>query len=118
MDLKKMMPVLALALASMVTACGNHCKSLCEDGKDCADATAEDKAVDCDKECTKLDDVSDAADCTDKEDDLLSCENDIDDICKPPANACDTETTALGTCIGTYCAAHPTDSKCTAFTGG
>jgi hypothetical protein len=115
MDLRKLMPVLVLALAGMATACGNKCKSLCEDGKDCADATAAAKAEDCDKNCSDLDDLSDSADCGSQKDDWLSCEDDIDDICKPPANACEKEGTALFTCLGTYCAAHTTDTKCSEF---
>ena len=118
MNLKKMMMVPVLALASLATACGNNCASSCEDGKECADATAEDKAVDCDKFCEDLEELSDAADCSDQFDDLDSCQSDIDDVCKAADDACSKEGEAFGTCIGTYCTAHADDAKCKAFFGG
>src|SRR5688572_29831745 len=51
MNLGKMMLVPVFMLAGLATACGDDCVSACEDGKECADASAEQKAVDCDKQC-------------------------------------------------------------------
>ena len=112
MDLRKMMVVCAVALGGFAVGCGNKCKSSCEDGKDCAGATAEQKATDCGKLCDDMDSLSDAANCSDQYDKLMDCADDHD-ACDD--NACSEEGTAWGTCVVTYCTAHPTDSKCTAF---
>ena len=114
MNLSKMMLVPVFMLAGLATACGNDCVDGCEDKKDCADATAEQKAEDCDKACDDLEELSDSADCSDQFDDLMSCGSDIDDVCKPPENACNTEGEAFFTCITKYCTAHTDDTKCAA----
>lgn len=110
MDLRKMMVVCAVALGGLAVGCGNKCKSSCEDGKKCADATAEQKAADCGKVCDDLDSLSSAASCSDQYDKLMSCADDHD-ACDN--NACGAESAAWITCVGNYCTAHPTDTKCT-----
>src|SRR6185369_7710116 len=66
-------------LAFAITACGNDCKSSCEDGNKCAGVTTK---VDCDKFCDDLEKLADDADCSDKYDDAASCQADKDDQCK------------------------------------
>jgi hypothetical protein len=112
MDLRKMMVVCAVALSGLAVGCGNKCKSSCEDGQKCADATAEEKALDCGKFCDDADSVSDAASCSDQFDKLVDCQDDAD-ACS--ATSCSAQTDAWSTCVGTYCVAHATDAKCTAF---
>jgi hypothetical protein len=110
MNLKKMMVVCALALGGLAVGCGNKCKSLCEDGQKCPGA---DKSIDCGKSCDDLDNVSSAASCDDQKNKLLDCEDGLSDKCNE--TSCASQIEAFGTCVGTYCAAHPTDSSCTAF---
>ena len=112
MNLSKMIPVLVLALAGMATACGNKCKSTCEDAKDCAGA---DKSTDCDKECDDADKNADTQGCSDQYDDVVSCISDLDDICKfDPTKDCLSQETALGACSQKYCTAHASDASCKA----
>jgi len=114
MDLRKMMLVCAVALGGFAVGCGNKCKSSCEDAKDCADATADDKARDCGKSCDDADSLSDAASCSDQYDKLVDCEDDHD-ACD--SNACGTQITTWATCVGGYCATHSSGSKCAALGG-
>jgi hypothetical protein len=112
MDFRKMMVVCAVALGGLAVGCSDKCKSSCEDGKKCANASATEKAVDCGKFCDDIDNVSDAAGCNDQKDKLLDCEDGAD-ACN--STSCSSQGTAWSTCVTTYCTAHPTDSKCTAF---
>src|SRR5687768_18206968 len=82
MNLSKMMLVPVFMLAGLATACGDDCVSSCEDGKECADATAEQKAMDCDKVCEEGEKDAETVGCEDEYDDFVSCYADVDDICK------------------------------------
>lgn len=97
MNFSKLLIVPFLAFA--VTACGNDCKSACEDSNDCAGRTVK---VDCDDFCDKMDKLADDADCNDQYDDYASCESDQDQ-CKADATACATEQAAYSKCLTPYC---------------
>jgi hypothetical protein len=112
MDLSKMMVVCALALGGLALGCSDKCKSACEDQQKCANATAQQKALDCGKFCDDVNNVSDAAKCDDQRDKLLDCE-DGGNACSD--TACASQALAWSTCVGTFCTAHPTDSNCTAI---
>jgi hypothetical protein len=100
-------------LAGLVTGCGDDCVSSCEDGKECSDATAEQKAVDCDKECEDNEKNAETMGCEDEYDDVASCISDLDDICKfNPETDCKTEGTAFFACFTKYCTAHEGDAAC------
>jgi hypothetical protein len=112
MDLSKMMVVCAVALSGLAVGCKDSCKSNCEDTQKCANATALEKATNCDNFCSNVDNVSDSASCNSQKDNLLNCED--------GANACDTNACAAqliawGGCVVTYCNAHSTDSSCVAL---
>jgi hypothetical protein len=112
MNLSKLLVVCAVALGGLAVGCGNKCKSECEDSKKCADATDADKNRDCDKACDDLDKVSDAAKCDSQKDKYFDCEDGKDQCAT--TDSCADQFTAFFTCVGTYCAAHSTDSACTA----
>ncbi len=120
MNLNRMMVVCALALGGLAVGCGDKCKSLCEDGQKCSDASAAVKSEDCGKQCDDLNKVSDAAGCNSQKDSALDCEDGIKDKCSGDTS-CNDKLTAMLTCIVNYCTAHQTDSACTTYasdTGG
>ena len=113
MDLKKMMPVLVLALAGLATACGDKCKSACEDEKKCSTADAATKAQDCTKVCDDASSKADTYGCSSEYDDVVSCVSDLDDVCKfDQTKDCTSETAKYGACAIKYCTAHSTDAAC------
>jgi hypothetical protein len=113
MNLSKMMLVPVFMLAGLATACGDDCVSACEDGKECSDATADEKAADCDKQCEDGEKNAETMGCSDEYDDVVSCVSDLDDICKfNPETDCKTEGTAFFTCFSKYCTAHADDAAC------
>jgi hypothetical protein len=100
------------ALASLVAACGNKCKALCEDTKACKQPSAPAESSDCAEQCDANQSHADSAGCSAQWDDYLDCQDDIDDICNPPPSACSRERDKLDTCAMQYCAAHPGDALC------
>jgi hypothetical protein len=112
MNLSKMMLVPVFMLAGLATACGDDCVSACEDGKECAEASEEQKAADCDKQCEDGEKLAEKMGCEDEYDDLVSCYSDIDDICKPSETDCATEGAAAFACQLKYCTAHEDDADC------
>lgn len=96
MNLRKFTIVPMLAMALFAVGCGADCESMCEDGNECEGA----KSRDCAKECEELEKAVEKAGCEDQFDDLISCQSDVDDICKPPADACKSENSAFGKCMG------------------
>jgi len=99
-------------LAFAITACGNDCKSSCEDGNKCAGVTTK---VDCDKFCDDLEKLADDADCSDKYDDAASCQADKDDQCKADDKSCDSQNAAFGACILPYCMKTEHAAQCSAL---
>ncbi len=95
MNLRKLTIVPMLAMALFAVGCGPDCSSQCEDANECEGATKQD----CDKFCEENEKKVEDKGCEDQYDDVLSCFDDLDDICKPPANACESELTALGKCM-------------------
>src|SRR5688572_24027205 len=81
MNLTKMMLVPAFALGLLTVGCGDDCVSSCEDGKECSNATAEQKAQDCDKLCEDGEKDAETMGCEDEYGDMTSCMSDLDDIC-------------------------------------
>src|SRR5687768_1557521 len=100
MTLRKLTIVPMLAMALFAVGCGPDCESLCEDAKECENATDEQKDMDCAKDCEDGEKLVEEKGCEDQYDDVLSCRGDVDDICKPPADACDSEQEALNKCMG------------------
>ena len=99
-------------LAFAITACGNDCKSACEDSNDCPGVTTK---IDCDKFCDDMDKLADDADCGDEWDDLMSCGSD-QDACKADANACKSENEKFSACLTPYCTKNA--NACLAAIGG
>ena len=107
MNFNKLLIVPFLALA--VTACGNDCKSACEDGNECPGVTTKD---DCDKTCDDAEKFAEDADCSDQYDDAASCMAD-QDVCKADSlAACASEFSAYSKCITPYCMKNPNASGC------
>jgi hypothetical protein len=96
MNLKKITMVPMLAMALFAVGCGADCESLCEDAKECDGAEQD---VDCAKSCEDAQKAAEDAGCEDEYDDVVSCAGDQDDICKPDADACKSESEAFGKCL-------------------
>lgn len=102
----------ALALSLLTLACGADCESLCEDRKDCADASADERARDCSKSCEATEKVEERFGCRSQSDDLIECIANLEELCDPPPDACAVEQAALFQCNRKYCTAHPDDADC------
>ena len=99
MNLKKLTIVPMLAMALFAVGCGDDCVSLCEDAKECEDATDEQKDEDCDKSCEDAQKEAEDAGCEDQYDDFVSCASDVDDICNPDEEACAAEGLKYFACV-------------------
>src|SRR5262245_60417752 len=97
MNLRKFMIVPMFSLALFAVGCGPDCESLCEDANECEGV---EKKADCEKECEEGEKLVEEKGCEDQYDDVISCRGDLDDICKPPADACKSENAALNKCLG------------------
>jgi hypothetical protein len=99
MTLSKLMIVPMFAMALFAVGCGGDCVSLCEDAKDCDDATADDKEADCDKQCEAAEKAAKDAGCEDEYSDAESCLGG-EDACDAEAalKACESELEAYGKC--------------------
>jgi hypothetical protein len=88
---------------------GGDCASLCQDGQagGCTDITG-----DCGEFCAALDDVAPRAGCGGNVDDYIDCLNGGADIC---ALDCESEESAMNTCLLTFCSSKPTDESCLAL---
>jgi hypothetical protein len=109
MNFNKLLIVPFLAFAA--TACGNDCKSICEDTNDCPGVTTK---KDCDDLCDKMETLNDDASCSDQYDDAMSCQADQDDQCKDSGTACEKEGTAWFACIMPYCMNAAHTAQCSA----
>ncbi len=118
MSFKKFLLVPLFAATAALTGCGNDCVSGCEDRQDCADASAEFKAQDCDDLCDKQETLAEDADCSDQYDDAMSCASDVDDVCKAGDDSCAAENTALFACILPYCSDAAHTAQCAAVGAG
>jgi hypothetical protein len=98
--------VFATAAALLGTGCGVNCESLCEDRKQC---DGEDKSVDCAEYSEKTQALVEDANCEDQYDKLTQCTGNQDDICRPDADACRSESVAYTDCMTKYCSSHPED---------
>lgn len=103
----------ALALSLLTLACGADCESLCEERKDCGDATPDERARDCSKSCEAEEAVSERFGCRSQSDDLIDCIANLEELCDPPPDACGVEQSQLYQCTRKYCTAHPDDADCT-----
>jgi hypothetical protein len=86
---------------------GGDCASLCTQAQagSCTAITGN-----CGNFCTALAAVNGPASCTSQYSAYQSCLSMGAAVC---ANDCDSQESALGTCVGTYCYAHATDANCT-----
>jgi hypothetical protein len=100
------------SLSLFTLACGADCESLCEDRKECADASADERARDCDKSCDAEGAVAERFGCRSQSDDLIDCIANLEELCDPPPDACGAEQAALYGCHRRYCTAHPDDADC------
>ena len=98
MNLKKITIVPMLAMALFAVGCGADCESLCEDAKDCDDASDEVKDADCAKSCEDAQKAVEKAGCEDQYDDLISCAGG-EDVCDPDSDACASESKAFTKCM-------------------
>ncbi len=86
------------------------CISLCEQEKACPD-TGTSETVDCNGTCRAFDNLARDGSCTSTWQDYVSCYSRAGACAANPS--CDVN--ALGVCIATYCAEHPTDTDCTSI---
>jgi hypothetical protein len=103
----------AVALSFLTLACGADCESLCEDRKECADASPDERARDCSRSCDAEEKKEERFGCRSQTDDLVDCIAGLDELCDPPPDACAAEQGALYECNRKYCTAHPDDDDCT-----
>jgi hypothetical protein len=103
---------LVLAHAFLALGCGSDCESLCEDRKECPDASPDERARDCESSCDSQQEVADRFGCSVQTDDFLDCVASLEDLCDPPPDACAAEQAAVYQCRRTYCAQHPDDGAC------
>ena len=106
MTWKNLILVPFLALTPVIVGCGADCEDLCEESND----DCEGPDSNCEDSCGDIEELNEKAGCEDKFDEVMSCLDDADDICAE--DQCESETTAWGTCIGTYCAANSTAAEC------
>jgi hypothetical protein len=115
MDLRSLIKACALALAGLAFGCSDKCKSNCEDYKKCADATPDQKATDCGKECDNDQQAVDKANCSSQFDNFNNCESDQKDLCTAPENACSSQREALVNCMAPFCLANPSNATCAEY---
>jgi hypothetical protein len=101
------------SLSLFTLACGADCESLCEDRKECTDASPDERARDCDQSCDAEETVAERFGCRSQVDDLIDCIANLEELCDPSPDACGTEQAALYQCNLRYCSAHPDDADCT-----
>jgi hypothetical protein len=102
----------AAAFSLFILGCGADCESLCEDRKECADASPDERTRDCAKSCEAEEKVEERFGCTPQSDDLVDCFASLEELCDPPPDACSVEQSALFQCNRKYCAEHPDDGDC------
>jgi len=112
MNLKNLALIPALCLLQLVTACGNDCKSGCDDEKKCSGANA---SADCDSFCDKGDSIADDAKCKNQWDDLTSCIADQKNVCQDQETACAAKRDGFFVCVAPYCQASAHTAECTAW---
>ena len=104
-------------LALGVSACGGSgpdCGSYCKDVAAACNLSSLEQL--CVGNCNTDNNAANAAGCSSKMSDVLSCgDSHKSDMCVGTSNVCSAESTALSTCITTYCSANPSNSACTAY---
>jgi hypothetical protein len=98
---------IALVLALILGACGDKsCEELCEEAQagDCTSVNGN-----CGTFCSALDTVEGPSNCADERSTYESCLNGTDAVCD--AN-CDSQESALSSCIQAYCIGHTNDAAC------
>lgn len=103
----------AVALSLLTLACGADCESLCEDRKECADASPDETARDCQKSCEAEETKEERFGCRPQTDDLIDCIASLEELCNPSPDACSSEQSAVYQCNRNYCTEHPDDADCT-----
>ncbi len=103
---------LALTLLGFVSGCGANCESVCEDRKQCPDASPDERTRDCDKSCGDDTARADRFGCTSQNADLVDCFAKLNDLCDPAPSACSGEQARLYQCRQVYCADHPDEVGC------
>jgi hypothetical protein len=98
--------LLAAGIALFGAGCSVDCEELCEERKKC---DGEDKSVNCADYCDDIQGLVEDANCEDQYDKLTQCTGNQDDICRPDADACRSESVAYTDCMSEYCTDHPTE---------
>ncbi|HEV8547718.1 MAG TPA: hypothetical protein VGQ57_01800 [Polyangiaceae bacterium] len=119
MRLMKLFVAVPFLCFAALSGCGPHCEGLCDDAYD-KDCSAPFAHGDCYKACTDAEDMNDDTDkCKDEWDNLLSCLNDLSDICDGVEidtdgkfKKCNSARTDYGTCQAEYCAEHSKRDYC------
>lgn len=86
--------ILIILVALSTVACGPDCTALCEDAKECGDASEE---LDCEERCEDNEKTAEAAGCETQYEDVLSCLDGLDDVCDD--DGCSSESKALQECM-------------------
>jgi hypothetical protein len=94
--------------SSITDANTTACEDLCAKVNKCAGATQ----ADCSTSCASSQ-VPGGTTCASEYSTFLSCANGVPDVCsQTPSSACDTQDSALQSCIATYCASNPNGQGC------
>jgi len=109
MNFNKFLIIPVLALFPAITACGNACKSSCDDANACAGVTTK---KDCGSYCDKSQTLAEDANCSSQYDDFVSCVGDMDDVCNEKDTSCDAKGTAFFGCVLPYCMKTANAAQC------
>jgi hypothetical protein len=106
----------------LAIGCGTDCRLLCERREE-ANCEGDADAPDCEYQCKHEEDLVTNAGCESEYDDVLTCIDELDDICDmfPPVcdpgahckdPECDNEIKDLNDCYSDYCTDHPHNNEC------
>jgi hypothetical protein len=98
MTARNLTMVWIFAAATFAAGCGHDCVALCEEGNACEGAAK----IDCAANCENYESLAEPASCEDQLDDLLTCQENQDDVCKE-GEQCRSKALDLDDCLRGYC---------------
>ncbi|MEM1033603.1 MAG: hypothetical protein AAGN82_24925 [Myxococcota bacterium] len=99
--------VLGSVFILSAVGCGSpDCEGVCEAQQACDD----NGPVDCAGFCDEADRVASKTGCGGETDDVLSCQEGLDDICS--SEGCESELFAFVGCLAAFCRDNPDDEDC------
>lgn len=114
--------VLLMVAPLYAIGCAPDCRLLCERREE-ANCEGDVDNPDCEYQCKHEEDLVANAGCESEYDDLITCVDELDDICEMFPEPCDTgehckdpecdnETEDLFECYDDYCTEHPNNNEC------